>query len=348
MTILIEKLKEIFPTLFNGGDKLDVNALQYLLGQENITSYELNFAGKEFAKAKKDIPTQKELKVELKQSKNFDATNNVIIRGDNLDALKHLKQAYTKQIKMIYIDPPYNTGGDALVYNDTFKFTEDDYRKKLGLNNEEIKKLKNFEGKNNHSAWLSFMYPRLALARDLLRDDGAIFISIDDNEQANLKLLCDEIYGEENFVVTFNWQTKKSAQGMTTKNLVVNNHEYILVYAKRKSNFKFLGEERDKENGFINPDNDSRGLWKRQYLQRLGQNLPKRTIIDPQTKNSFTFETPYTQEKLELWIRENRIIFPKTTNKYPARKEFMSEYENKKQLVLGIYAWVLQQEQLVV
>ena len=127
---------------------------------------------------------------------------------------------------------------------------------------------------------------------------------------------------------------------MTTANMVVDNQESIYVYAKNISNFKFRGLERDESNGFSNPDNDPRGLWKRQYLQRLGQGLPVRTITDPATKNVFTFETPYTQDKLERWVKENRIIFPTDPTKYPARKEFLNEYENKQQLVtaLGLYA----------
>ena len=122
--------------------------------------------------------------------------------------------------------------------------------------------------------------------------------------------------------------------------MVVDNQESIYVYAKNISNFKFRGLERDESNGFSNPDNDPRGLWKRQYLQRLGQGLPVRTITDPATKNVFTFETPYTQDKLERWVKENRIIFPTDPTKYPARKEFLNEYENKQQLVtaLGLYA----------
>jgi DNA modification methylase len=209
----------------------------------------------------------------------------------------------------------------------------------LGMTEEEIKRLHTINGRSSHSAWLTFMYPRLKVARKLLKDSGIIFISIDDNEQANLKLLCDEIFGEGNFVCDFIWQTKKAAQGMTTENMVVDNHEYILVYAKHRSLFKFIGKERDKNNGFSNPDNDPRGLWKRQYLQRLGQGLPVRTIIDPKNGNVFSFETPYTQDKLNNWILENRIIFPETTEKYPARKEFLNEYENLQQLVtsLGLY-----------
>ena len=248
---------------------------------------------------------------------------------------------------MIYIDPPYNTGKE-FVYNDTFDFSDEKLKNMLGLTDTEIKRLHSINGRSSHSAWLTFMYPRLKLARTLLKDSGVMFISIDDNEQSNLKLLCDEIFGEGNFICNFIWQTKKAAQGMTTENMVVNNHEYILVYAKDHSMFRFIGKERDANNGFSNPDNDPRGLWKRQYLQRLGQGLPVRTIVDPKNGNTFSFETPYTQEKLNNWILDNRIIFPETTENYPARKEFLNEYEHLQQLVtsLGLYATKSTTEQL--
>ena len=248
---------------------------------------------------------------------------------------------------MIYIDPPYNTGKE-FIYKDTFDFSDEKLKNMLGLTDAEIKRLHTINGRSSHSAWLTFMYPRLKLARTLLKDSGVIFISIDDNEQANLKLLCDEIFGEGNFICNFIWQTKKAAQGMTTENMVVNNHEYILVYVKDHSMFRFIGKERDANNGFSNPDNDPRGLWKRQYLQRLGQGLPVRTIVDPKNGNTFSFETPYTQEKLNNWILDNRIIFPETTENYPARKEFLNEYEHLQQLVtsLGLYATKSTTEQL--
>lgn len=183
------------------------------------------------------------------------------------------------------------------------------------------------------------IYPRLRIARTLLTEDGALCISIDNHELANLEKVCNEVLGEQNFVCRFGWETKKAAQGMATANMIVDNQESIYVYAKNIDKFCFRGLDRDDGNGFSNPDNDPRGLWKRQYLQRLGQGLPIRTIVDPSNGNVFSFETPYAQEKLNRWIEENRIIFPTDTSKYPARKEFLCEYENLQQLVtaLGLY-----------
>lgn len=287
--------------------------------------YEFSWIGKKAAVREAHKPTDKTLCPCREESVDWDTTGNVYIEGDNLDALKLLQTSHSGTIKMIYIDPPYNTG-TKLVYRD-------DFRKKKDPGTKET------EGRV-HSDWCSMMYPRLLLARNLLSDDGALFVSIDDIEAANLKKICNELFGEENFVSCLNWNTKKAAQGMAAHNMIVCNHEYILVYARDAGSFKFLGIERDKANGFSNPDNDPRGVWKRQYLQRLGQGLPKRVLTDPETGRVFSFETPYTQKKIDRWIEEKRIIFPKDPSRYPVRKEFLSEYKNRQQLVtsLGLYA----------
>ncbi len=335
----LKVLKQLFPEVINSDGQLDINALQDFISLNQTTAnnkgYELTFAGKGLAKARASSETPYELKTETEQSKNWHSTENVMIRGDNLEVLKILKANYFAKVKMIYIDPPYNTKSENFIYNDNFKKNEKDLIKDFGLDENTTDFLSNVYGTRSHSGWLAFMYPRLKLARDLLKDDGVIFISIDDNEQANLKILCDEIFGEDNFVAQFVWKTTKSAQGMKTKNMIVNNQEIIFTYAKDSNIFEFIGMERN-DVGFSNPDNDRRGAWKRQYLQRLGQNLSKKRIVDPITNISYEFETPYTQEKLERWIEEERIIFPKNKNGYPARKEFLSEYKNNKQLVTSL------------
>ena len=270
----------------------------------------------------------------------FDS-ENLYIEGDNLEVLKLLQETYLGKIKMIYIDPPYNTGND-FVYEDDFAQSTEEYLAGSGQFDEDGNRMvQNTESNGRfHTDWLNMIYPRLRISKDLLADNGVILVSINAYESENMKKICDEIFGANNFVCRFGWETKKAAQGMTTANMVVDNQESIYAYAKNISNFKFRGLDRDVENGFSNPDNDPRGLWKRQYLQRLGQGLPVRTIKDPKTGNAFSFETPYTQEKLDRWIIEGRIIFPSDPSKYPARKEFLNEYENKQQLVtsLGLYA----------
>ena len=348
----VDKIAELFPNCVTqtqdetGALKKAVNfdALKQALSGsvvEGSETYEFTWVGKKAAAAEAFTPCVKTLSPCPEESVDWDNTQNLYIEGDNLDALKLLREGYQNKVKMIYIDPPYNTGND-FIYNDNFRVSEKDWAEKTGVKAEKRKRQskKNLDFSRIHSDWCSMIYSRLLIARDFLTDDGVIFISIDDNEIDNLKKICEEVFGASNFVCTFIWNTKKAAQGMATANMVVTNHEYILVYAKEKSNFRFQGLDRDENNGFSNPDNDPRGLWKRQYLQRLGQGLPVRTVTDPATGNTFSFETPYTQEKLERWIQEGRIIFPADPSKYPARKEFLSEYAHKQQLVtsLGLFA----------
>lgn len=338
-----KQLKSIFPEIFNE-DKIDFDQLKRVLGQwvkPERERFALNWPGK--AECMKAIlsPAKGTLKPCKKESLHWNTTENLFIEGDNLEVLKLLQKTYFGKIKMIYIDPPYNTGKKFLYkdkYNEKFN-THLCYTEQINYNGYKLTTSSNINSQL-HSGWLNMMYPRLYLARNFLREDGVIFISIDDNEQTHLKKVCDEIFGEENFISTFIWNTKKGAQGMFTKNRIVFNHEYVLVYAKNQGKFTFLGMDRDMR-GFSNPDNDPRGPWKRQYLQRKGQKLPTRTVRDPKTGYEHQIETPYTQEKIDRWIRENRIIFPdlKKGFHYPARKEFLKEYKSKKQLVtsIGLY-----------
>lgn len=266
---LFENLKTNFPqTIIEG--KADLKAISLLLGldkKSDISGYELTWTGKGLSNVLYSSPCNKELKLEEIFSntdcKNLNSSNiemkdsnnpkNIIIRGDNLDVLKILKSAYSEKIKMIYIDPPYNTTNENFIYPDNFR---QDYKKileEVGLieidengeevESEDLKFFKNIQGSRTHSGWLSFMLPRLKLARDLLKEDGVIFISIDDNEQANLKLLCDEIFGEDNYIETFLWnktQTPPSASNKTRK-----THEFILCYQKNKDNKKMIARFSD-------------------------------------------------------------------------------------------------------
>ena len=230
----LKALEQLFPSAVKDG-QLDVKALKEELGDfEEVTTekYELNWAGKQ--NAKKIVQQgigNKTLKFVAKDSKNADTTENIYIEGDNLEVLKLLRQNYYNSIKMIYIDPPYNTGND-FVYNDTFKMEKKESDKAEGIISENNEKLQKNQKSTNryHANWLNMMYPRLKLARDLLTDDGVIFISIDDNEQANLKRLCDEIFGEENFVGVISNVTGASQNGEGV--LLQKNIEYCLVYSK--------------------------------------------------------------------------------------------------------------------
>ena len=251
---LIEKLKSLIPNIINSDGTLDIKALKDAIDISHTTSknqgYELTFAGKGLARWIAGIPTKKELKTEKEESKNFETTRNVLIRGDNLDVLKILYQNYHNKIKMIYIDPPYNTKSDEFIYKDNFKKSEQELIEECGIEEEEIDFLQNIYGTKTHSGWLSFMYPRLKLARDLLREDGVIFISIDDNEQANLKIMCDEIFGESNFVASLHLEMS-TTQGMKVnsalKGDIVKNAEYCLVYANSKQKIEFSSLYSSKE-----------------------------------------------------------------------------------------------------
>ena len=273
---------------------------------------------------------QKKFSDTTKQNNHPFLNNNLIIEGDNLYALKALIPYYNGKIKCIYIDPPYNTGKETWVFNDNVNNP---------LMQEWLKKTVDRDDLERHDKWLCMMWPRLQLLKELLSEDGVIFVSIDDNELAHLKQIMNEIFGESNFIAGFVWETKKGAQGMATRHHIVPNHEYILVYGRDAGCIKFHGVKRDVA-GFSNPDKDPRGPWKRQYLQRKGQGLPMREVKNPGTGHIYKIETPYTQAKINQWIQENRILFDKEDRYYPARKEFLHEYKNLTQIItsLGLYS----------
>jgi adenine-specific DNA-methyltransferase len=232
----IKVLKENFPSCFRSDGSFDITRFKEFLNDKVTVSqegYELRFLGKNYAKMLAALDTETVIVPDDEHNLKSENKNsqNVYISGDNLDGLKHLLKSYAGQVKCIYIDPPYNTGTDGFVYNDNFEFTAKSLMEKLSINEEEATRIIDLtsRGSASHSAWLLFMYPRLQLARDLLSDNGVIFISIDDNEQANLKLICDDIFGENNFIANIIVQSNK--RGQTYKQLA-KTHEYLLVYTK--------------------------------------------------------------------------------------------------------------------
>ncbi|MEE3712196.1 site-specific DNA-methyltransferase [Campylobacter sp. CLAX-7218-21] len=280
-----ELLKSKFPQTINSDGAVNFDAIKMLLDikvKENIKGYELNWIGKGLANALYNTPCDKELKFNETKSKNTERTQNIIIKGDNLDALKLLKSAYYEKIKMIYIDPPYNTKNDDFIYPDDFrkdykqicietgliKIEIDEFGNETEVLSEAMNFFNSITSTKSHSGWLSFMLPRLKLARDLLKDDGVIFISIDDNEQANLKLLCDEIFGEENFIG--NLILKSAPAGTQSSNFIAQQQSYCLVYSKN-NNEKSIGKIilTDKQIDEKYPEIDKIGkynierLWKR-------------------------------------------------------------------------------------
>jgi len=260
----IAKLKEIFPDIFTDG-KIDFEALRATLGEyveRDDERYSFTWNGKAKARRIAQTPSRGTLRPAKEESKDWDTTQNLYIEGDNLEVLKLLQKSYHKQVKMIYIDPPYNTGKD-FVYRDNFKDNIKNYLEQTGQIDSEGKKLStNRETSGRyHSDWLNMMYPRLKLARNLLKDDGVIFISIDDNEVANLRKICDEIFGEENFVANVIWQRAFSPKN--DAKFLSENHDYVLIYTKNIDLFDIGRLPRSEEANarYKNLDNDPRGVW---------------------------------------------------------------------------------------
>ena len=261
---LIAFLKEHYPSVIKDGE-INLQELKAAAGlpiDEKVNGYGLNFVGRNFARAKYAQKTEKELKLNTGLSKNIDTTQNLVLKGDNLDCLKILKNYYSGKIKCIYIDPPYNTANDEFVYPDKFDKEEAEVLGLANLSEDDFARMEfAFSTKKSHNGWLAFMYPRLLLARDLLSKDGVIFISIDDNEQANLKLLCDDVFGEENFVGVFLW--KKNKSGNQNSNYISVQHDYIVSYVKINGKEKWRVPY-SKEDLKDYKEKDSKGLfyWK--------------------------------------------------------------------------------------
>ena len=239
----IEQLKQALPHYFDTEGNFKLEQFQAMLSNEKVDfskeSYELNFVGKSYAKYLASLKTETVLLPDYKHN-NLEAnkdSQNIYITGDNLDTLKHLKESYSGAIKCIYIDPPYNTGSDGFAYNDSFSFTVEVLVDKIGLSEKEAERVLDLHGRSSHSAWLTFMLPRLILAKQLLTIDGAIIMSIDENEFSNLNQLADEIFGEENHVGTFVW----SGGRKNDSKYISTSHEYALVYAR---NFSYLKGEK--------------------------------------------------------------------------------------------------------
>ena len=331
---LLNFLKQHYPSVIRDSE-INLEELKTVLGMpidEKVNGYGLNFVGRNFARAKYTQKTEKELQLNTTLSKNIDTTQNLVLKGDNLDSLKILKSHYTGKIKCIYIDPPYNTTSDEFIYPDKFDKEEAEVLGLVNLNESDFARMDfSFKTKKSHNGWLGFMYPRLLLARDLLSQDGVIFISIDDNEQANLKLLCDDVFGEENFIDIIVWEKKSSAKGVPPRNMMVNVHEYILAYQKSDS-FKFFGEKRSVEkDGFKNPDNDIRGPWRESNIKSTTKPIEESfTIVNPDSGCEYTNTWAFSKESLERMINEKRILWKDTL---PKQKEFMSEMTNENKAI---------------
>ena len=332
----VKKLAQLFPAAVKDGE-VDFEALKEELGQfQEVGSekYELTWAGKKNAKkiAQEDV-VGRTLKFIPEDSKDAETTENLYIEGDNLEVLKLLRQNYYGAVKMIYIDPPYNTGND-FVYNDSFEMNDDEIKEndesfsgfgeKYSINSDTQSRY--------HANWISMMYPRLKVAKDLLRDDGVIFISIDDNEMINLKGICNEIFGEENFIEQLIWKRRAN----TPNDRVIGKiHEYILVYAKNMDSVVLYLQPRDAalDEKYKNPNNDSRGPWFADNLSANGKGgRLVQSCVYP-IKNPITGEEYYppqnkcwlyNREKMNELMVDGRIGFRESSGA-PYLKRFLSE-----------------------
>jgi len=295
--------------------------------------YQLNWPGKQEALLTANAPIAKTLRPCREESVDFDTTENLFIEGDNLDALKLLQETYLGKVKMIYIDPPYNTGND-FIYEDDFADDTQEYLIKSNQKDEEGNRLvANMDSNGRfHSDWLSMIYPRLRLARNLLTDDGVVFISIDDNEVHNLRKVCDEIFGEANFIAEFIW--KRRASSAMADNNVSTDQDYVLCYQKGGLT-GFKGIKKDFKN-YSNPDGDSRGAWVLGDLT-VGMTSSMRPnqaydLVDPKTGNIFPFNPnrvwAYIPESMERMISEGRVSFPVDNTKRPMQKRFQNELKS--------------------
>lgn len=330
----IEKLKQIFPEVFTEG-KIDFQVLKQLLGEhiENDKErYSFTWKGKTQARQIAQDTSTGTLRPE--KTKDWENTENLYIEGDNLEVLKLLQKSYHGKIKMIYIDPPYNTGKD-FVYKDNFKDNIENYKVITGQKTSEgYKTTTNTETEGSyHSNWLNMMYPRLKLARNLLADDGVIFISIDDNEQENLKKLCNEIFGENNFIAQIIWE--RAFAPINLKKHFSESHDYIVCYSKNIDLTICNGLKRSDEANqrYNNLDNDPRGPWQSDNLS-VGPVIESKVyeIITPTGKKILPPEGRcwvYSKERLEEMIKDNRIWFGKDGNNVPRIKRFLSEVKQQ-------------------
>ena len=296
--------------------------------------YQFTWPDKRNANRLANAPTPKTLRPCREESVDFDNTQNLYIEGDNLDVLKILRENYLGKVKMIYIDPPYNTGND-FVYNDDFSQTSSEYIAESGQFDSDGNRLVlNTESNGRfHTDWLNMMYPRLKVAKDLLSDDGVIFISIDDNEVENLRKLCDEVLGEVNFVAQIVWQKIHSIKN--DAKFFSDNHEYALLYARDKSNYQvqLLPRTESMNERYKNLDNDPRGPWQSGDLVASGERSAGHFIVTS-PKTGKQFDVPqgkhwvYSEANLKAMLDDNRIWFGADGNSFPRKKRFLTEVQD--------------------
>lgn len=331
---LLNLLRQTAPEVISD-NQLNLERLKELMGEERLAPaehYELSWAGKKDARREIQKKTSHTLRPD---ANNPESAQHMLIEGENLEVLRVLQKSYYGKVKMIYIDPPYNTGNDSFVYPDDYSETLDEYQKRTGekneagfLNKQSLWKKNSKESGQYHSAWLSMMYPRLYLARNLLREDGVIFISIDDNEAANLKLLCDEVFGEDNLLANIVWEKvhtrKNSSKYFST------SHEHILAYAKFKNNWDRVLLPREGESAYKNPDDNPKGPWKLDPITAHNEYSADYKITKP---NGVILSRPqgrywaFSEESIKKKIEDKEIVWGEGDG-YPMIKRFLSEVQD--------------------
>ena len=337
----IDRIAALFPNCVteasdgHGGIKRAINfeLLKQMLSPDVVDGderYEFTWVGKKAAIVEANKPIRKTLRPCVEESKNWDTTENLYIEGDNLEVLKLLQESYLGKVKMIYIDPPYNTGND-FIYADDFMRSQEEENEQMGMYDEDDNRLfKNTDTNGRfHSDWCSMIYSRLMLARNLLTDDGVIFISIDDNEQENLKKCCDEVFGGQNFVAQLVWERAYAPKN--DARFISNSHDYVLMYARNLANFVIGRLPRTEEANarYQNPDNDPRGVWKPSDLSVKTYNAacdypittPSGRVIDPPAGRCWRLSKNAFLESLQ----DNRIYFGADGNSVPCMKRFLTE-----------------------
>ena len=330
----LNELKEKLPEFFTKNGNFDLDKFRDELKEKNINElsegYQLNFIGKDYARRQAgEMPTSVIVPDEEQNNGEGRNSKNLFFTGDNLEVLRHLQSAYANKVDVIYIDPPYNTGQDDFAYPDNFEYTDDQLENMFGLDENQLARLKSIQGKSSHSAWLTFMYPRLQLSKHLLKQDGVIFISIDDNEDGNLKEICDEIFGESNFLAQVVWE--RAYAPINLKKNFSPSHDYMLVYGRDANIIETSGISRSDESDsrYNNPDNDPRGPWSSSDISvgpAIQENIypvttPSGRVVEPPAGRSWRLSQKAFRERLA----DNRIWFGADGNGVPRMKRFKSE-----------------------
>ena len=346
----IQKIAQLFPDCITetitgykeNGDPIIAHKVDFEKLQQNLSSviisdkeerYQFTWPDKRKAILAANAPINATLRPCPEESVDFDTTQNLYIEGDNLDVLKCLKETYLHKVKMIYIDPPYNTGND-FVYEDDFAESASEYLANSGQFDEQGNRLVTNTESNGrfHTDWLNMIYPRLKVARDLLTEDGVIFISIDDNEVENLRKVCDEVFGECNFIATLVWERAYSPKN--DAKYISNSHDYVLMYAKSAASFIIGRLERTAEANarYSNPDNDPRGVWKPSDMSVKTYNAecdypittPSGRVVEPPAGRCWSLSRNAFRERLQ----DNRIWFGADGSSVPCIKRFITELKH--------------------